>query len=249
MMNSGFANRIAVESEVMRDYYTRSGLPESKLRVVGTISDDCLARTATNRRQELERLGEELGRALRLPLLVIGGCPNQLASAPGFSFSGYEEMVAHMLECMAPLREHYTLVMRPHPNFLGLARLFEARGVPCSVSDTARLVAMADAYVAFASATIRWAIALGIPSVNYDAFHYDYDDYRSVRGVLHAAEPDEFRAAVARLLPAHPGYSALREACREEASRWGRLDGRSAERIEALIQEVCSERPLRRSSR
>jgi hypothetical protein len=248
MMNSGFANRIAVENEAMKDYYRRSGLPESKLQVVGSISDDHLARFIARREDERARLAGELGLQLQDRILLVGGCPDQLAVAPGFAFPGYEEMVAHLVRCLEPLRGHYTLLMRPHPNFTRLVELFEDQGVRCCLADTARLVGLADAYLAFASATLRWAIAVGIPCVNYDAFHYGYDDYREVESVLHATEPKELEAAAVRLDPTHPGFAALERACRLEAPRWGTLDGRSAARVEALIQTLCHEKPVRRTS-
>lgn len=249
MMNSGFANRVAVENSVMKAYYVRAGLPESKLEVVGTVSDDQLARLAGRKPEELARLGAELRYEIEAPLLVVGGCPNQLAGAPGFAFSGYEEMVAHMAGCMKNLSDRYTVLLRPHPNFAGLVPLFEAHGIRSCTLDTARLVALADAYIAFASATIRWAVALGIPTINYDVFHYGYDDYRTLRGVLHAVEPTDFAAAVERLHPEHPEYAELRQACRDEAPSWGALDGCCTERIEALVNRLCAEKPVRRSSR
>jgi hypothetical protein len=248
MMNSGFANRIAVENDVMRDYYARAGIPLSKMEVVGALSDDNLARFRNDKEAELVRLKQELGLPGDLPLLLIGGCPDQRAAAPGFDFPGYEQLVAHMLESMAPLRRHYTFLMRPHPNFTELRPLFEARGVPVTTSDTARLVALADVYIAFASATLRWSIACGIPSVNYDAFHYDYDDFKGVPGVLNVSRPEEFRAAMPSLVPGTSDFRALQAAARAGMARWGRLDGRSVERIEALIGRLCAERPTPRTA-
>ncbi|MGE0456279.1 MAG: hypothetical protein AB7O37_20840 [Vicinamibacteria bacterium] len=248
MMNSGFANRIAVENQVMLDYYTQAGIPASKLEVVGALSDDDLARQRAEKPQALARLKAELGISGDLPLLLIGGCPNQLGVAPGFDFAGYDEMVAHMLGCLEPLRQHYIILMRPHPNFVELRSTFEARGIRCSMLETARLVALSDVYIAFASATLRWAVACGIPSINYDAFHYDYGDYKAAPGVLNVSRPEEFRQAVAQLAPSSDAYRALLAASKGEQGRWGRLDGRSAERIEGLIERLCAERPAPRTA-
>ena len=248
MMNSGFANRIAVENELMREYYLRAGIPDSKMEVVGAVSDDYLARFNRNKQQELARLRQELGLPGNLPLLLVGGCPNQLKGAPAFDFADYEAMVEHMLDCLEPLRSHYTILLRPHPNFTKLAGLFEGRDVPSTMTDTARLVAVSNVYIAFASATIRWAIACGIPTINYDVFHYDYSDYKQVPGVLNVTKPEEFRAAVSKVDPSSPEYAKLKAASAQERTRWASLDGQSVARIEALIERLCMEQPVPRSA-
>jgi hypothetical protein len=240
MMNRGYANRIAIENEVLLDYYRRAGIPTSKMEVVGSVHDDLLAGFLADRENARAALGRELSIDLDRPLWVIGGCPNQLGgSAPGFDFARIEGMVEHIVRCLEPMADRVTIVVRPHPNYLHLADLFGEHGISSTTIETARLIALADGYIAFASATIRWAIACGVPTVNYDVFHYDYDDFDDVPGVLPAASPEEFRLAVARLDPAGPEREILQARIDEEKGNWATLDGRSLDRIEALIESLC----------
>ena len=84
--------------------------------------------------------------------------------------------------------------------------------------------------------------------MNYDAFHYDYDELKGVPGVQNVSRPEEFREAMTKLVPGSAELRALQEAAEAEKSRWGRLDGRSVERIEALIERLCAERPAPRTA-
>lgn len=249
MMNSGFANAIAVENEAMRDYYRAAGIPETRMRVVGAIYDDHLAGFLLDRPRALAALRSELGIANERPLLVIGGCPDQTGSCPpGFEFADMREFGVALARALRPLADSYQILFRPHPNFLEFAGVMEEAGIRATTVDTARLVALADVYVAFASATIRWAIACGVPTVNYDVFHYAYADFVGVEGVVNVDSYPDFAARLAELAPGSPALAALKDGARRSAPRWGRLDGRSVDRIEALLEELGRVRPVPRTS-
>ena len=71
MMNSGFANAIAVENRAMFDFYRKAGIPESKMRVVGAPYDDQLAAFLTNK--DRTRQTAPRSRSCRQPALVGRG--------------------------------------------------------------------------------------------------------------------------------------------------------------------------------
>jgi hypothetical protein len=236
MMNSGYADVVAIESEAMRDYYKAAGIAEDRLSVVGAIYDDSLFAARQRREVKLADLRDEIGLSSEKPLLVVGGCPDQLSSCPGCDFKSMSEAVAFMAETLKPMRAHYDVVVRPHPNYLQFADEFRRHGIPSTTIDTLDLVAAADAYVAFASATIRWSIACGIPTINYDLFQYNYDDFKSVPGVANVRTKAEFRAAVEALRPDGAAYAEQSANIRSSSRRWSMFDGRCADRIEGLIE-------------
>jgi hypothetical protein len=250
MMNSGFANAIAVENRAMLDYYRDAGLPDSKLRLVGAVYDDYLAKYRLNKEAELANLRQELGLAEGKPVLTIVGCPDQSSGhhPGGFEYEDMADMCKHIAEALQPLKVHYEIVVRPHPNFLKMGDLLEEAGFRKTTVDTARLIALSDAIVAFASATIRWAIACGVPVVNYDVFQFNYDDYKGFEGVVHANSLKEFDDALRRLVPHQEDFALLKRKQAEICEDWGRLDGRSVERIVGLIEELRSEKPVSRRS-
>jgi hypothetical protein len=235
MMNSGFADVVAVENEAMRDYYGAAGIAAEKMSVVGAVYDDALFEARRSRSRQLKELRNQLGLSSDKPLLLIGGCPDQISACPGSDFSSMREAVAFMAESLRPMQAHYNIVVRPHPNYLPMAAEFARHGIPSSMIDTVRLVAASDAYIAFASATIRWAIACGIPTINYDLFQYNYDDFRNVPGVVEARTQDDFRAAVAALRPDGEAFARQSAQITASSRRWSMFDGRCVERIEGLV--------------
>ena len=248
MMNSGYANAIAVENRAMFDFYRRAGIPETKMQIVGAAYDDQLAGFLNNKKAELEKLGGELGVTVDKPLFVIGGCPDQSGSCPAFEFRDMADFAAHLAGALAPLKDDYFMIVRPHPNYPELGTMLSRYGFISTEIDTARLVALSDVYVAFASATIRWAIACGIPTINYDVFQYDYDDFKKVSGVMNVMRYDDFRSTVERMRPNNPERAKLAERARTEAPRWGQLDGKSLDRIVALIESLCASKPVLRTA-
>ena len=111
--------------------------------------------------------------------------PDQSTSCPaGFEFDDITDFTKQLADALQPLKARYEILMRPHPNFTEMAEVMAAHGIRTTMIDTARLVALSDLYLAFGSATIRWAISCGVPALNYDVFHYDYDDYKTVGGVV-----------------------------------------------------------------
>ena len=250
MMNSGFANAIAVENDAMLDYYLGSGLPRLKMHVLGAIYDDYLAKYKLNKAVELLALRSELGIVGAKPLLVIGGCPDQSTSCPaGFEFTDITDFTKQLADALQPLKARYEILMRPHPNFTQMADVMAAHGIHTTTIDTARLVALSDIYLAFGSATIRWAISCAVPTLNYDVFHYDYDDYKNVGGVVHIDSFDQLRKTFSDLLSNPTLASRLETEIAVSSKRWGNLDGKSTQRIAGLIDSLCRLDRVPRTSR
>ena len=248
MMNSGFANAIAVENRAMWQYYRDAGIPESKMRVVGAIYDDYLAHFLINKAAELDTLRAELGITNRKPLLLIGGCPDQSPACPAFEFSNFREFADRLAAAVKELENDYEIIVRPHPNQFDLGDMMASHGLRVSDIDTARLVALCDVYIAFGSATIRWAVSCGIPTINYDVFQYDYSDFKGVGGVLPVKMYVEFVDAVRQMRPGSSALQSLAKDAKVEAARWGMLDGKSVDRILALIDELCAAKPATRTA-
>jgi hypothetical protein len=104
------------------------------------------------------------------------------------------------------------------------------------------LVPLADVFVAFASATIRWAIACGIPTVNYDVFHYGYGDFASATGVATVTGSGEFREVVRALVPGSPPWQAQSARAQADRAHWSVMDGKSLSRIETEIVQTRARR-------
>ncbi|MCW8466713.1 hypothetical protein OQJ20_04070 [Legionella pneumophila] len=238
MMNSGYANIIAIENEKMFEYYRNSGIPASKMKITGACYDDNLAYYYLNKEYERKKLYRELGIQSDKPLFLLGGFPNQItANPPRFDFEDAEDAVDFIVDCVEVFKKDYEIIFRPHPNYLELSDLFTKKNILVTQIDTTRLVALSDIYLAFASATIRWAISCGIPTINYDMFYYDFSDYKNVQGVLNACTKEEFKLAINTMnQPEH--FIAIKKQLDTEKRKWGNLDGKSTHRINELVRDL-----------
>jgi hypothetical protein len=237
IFNSGFADAIAIESDAMLAYYERCGLTGKQLTVTGTLSDDVLAeakREAVPRREELYR---SLGLPPDRPMLLSPLPPDFLYIAgnrPECEFRQYAELVDYWIASLRAVTTH-NIVISLHPSVrYEEMKHIESDRVRIGRQSTSSLVPLADLYVASVSSTIRWAIACGIPVVNYDVYRYRYRDYVDVDGVLNTEDKAQFRDWLARDAVF---FDEIRARQAKNAPRWGTLDGKSHERILALISE------------
>lgn len=245
MMNSGFADVICVDSTASFEYFRAGGIPAEQMRIVGSVSQDVMFERWRNRASHLAELRRQLNLDGAKPLLLVSGCPNQLAGAVPFcEFATIEQVAAFVGESLAPMTDFYDVVVRPHPNFPEFAEMLAPYGIVTSMEATSSLVPLAHVFVAFASATIRWSIACGIPTVNYDVFHYGYADFASAAGVTSVRSGQDFRQLVRSLAPGSPLVSDLSAKAQHDSARWSFMDGGSVFRIE---EEIRRTRRLRKS--
>ena len=249
-MNSGYSNRICVDSPAAYDFFKEAGIPESKMEVTGSASQDRMHALKVRKAEALAQLRRELALDGEKPLLLVSGCPEQLTGpVPACEFRTMSEIAAFVGQCLQPLGERYHLVVRPHPNYSQFGAMLEPFGFANTQRPTASLVPVADLFIAFASSTIRWAISSGVPTVNYDVFHYGYGEYAEAGGVLSLQKKDDFRVETARLLPASAAYRELAARIAADSARWSMMDGHCVDRIEAAIQRECATHPAPRTSR
>lgn len=236
MMNSGAARMICVDSQASFDYFQRAGIPASRLQITGSVSQDSLARQLQSKEAGLAALRRELGLTGNKPLLLISGCPNQLAgSIPHCEFSSMQDVAAHLGEALSQLADDYHLVVRPHPNYLEFGDFLRPWGVVSTLVPTSHLVPLCDLFVAFASATIRWAAACGVPTINYDIFHYGYNDFANVKGVKTVCASGDFVNLVGTMKPDSDTYREARSLSQSDAAYWSVMDGQCIDRIEGVI--------------
>lgn len=236
MLNSGSADAIAVESNAMQEYYLREGLPPEALFLTGALSDDDLARVLQQREFYRARLMEDAELDPSLPLALFALPPDQFPR--NCEFPDYEELIG-FLGAMASDANGWNVVIRPHPKQVEKEiGLVSRPGCKITWQDTASLVPLCSLYVACASATIRWAIACGIPVINYDVYQYHYSDYKGVPGVLYADDRDTFMHFFKTLTTDQGFYDEIVTKQQRVMSDWGLLDGKSGQRLMRLIRRL-----------
>lgn len=244
---------IAVESPEMLDYYRRMQFPPQQLRLTGATSDDMLhagLAAAARTRRILER---DLKLPPRKKLLVCAWPTNQFGSRfIPLEFSNYEQLCNAWAAALGKVMRDgvYEVVICPHP--VTPRELLEAVLRPHKLNKrvyhggTAALVPCADLFVACVSSTIRWAIASGVPVINYDCYDYGYTDFDPAPGVRTVRGYGEFDRQLQQWTETAEALDPVRAAQLSVADRWAMRDGQSAARLLALIGEQVQS--ARRSS-
>lgn len=239
VQNSSQADVVTVESRAMLDYYRRSGLDEGRLVLTGALYNDLLCKVLADASQRREALYAELGLPAGKPMLLVSLPPPIQIEGRDCEFILHDEWL-EALVAEAARAGDWNVVLCLHPMLPAEACAWlERDGVRIARQDTASLVPLSSLYVACVSATIRWAIACGIPCVNYDAYACRYSDYREVPGVYHVETSAEYADVLRRLTSDPAFYEAAVSAQAGVKDRWAMFDGANAARFLGLVDRLC----------
>ena len=242
VINSGSAEVICSESQFMSDYYRRSGIRAGKIKLTGALSDDKLFSILHSRSDYREALSRRLGRPIRGTVVLIGLPPDQLAGGKriGCEFDEYAGLTKFMVStCKTILGQDNTLLISLHPRIRRQdVDYLEKMDVIIVDEPIEDLMPLADLYIAVVSATIRLAISCGIPVVNYDAYQYNYDDYKKLPGVKEVKSQTDYRSALEACIGDPIAYAAAKDAQRRTAAELCPLDGKAGERLLTLIADL-----------
>lgn len=244
LINSGNADAIAAESQFMLDYYERAGIQKEKIHLIGALYDDQLHSILQRRNERKKDLGLLLGIQVEERLVLVGLPPNQFGAGrrKGCEFDNYEELVRFMIQSVVAHRDSKTTVLiNLHPRIDPAAvKWLERLGAVIVPEPIETLVPLSDVYIAVASATIRLGIACGIPVLNYDAYQYNYDDFKCLPGVCEARSRDEYERTVDALLNNSSFYSKIKAAQQRTADDQCSLDGKAGKRMLALFSRMVA---------
>ena len=193
VLNSGEAALICVDTEATRRRYVELGFPGHVLRTTGDVFDDALRDVNSRRSERYREICESLVWDEEKPLLLCAFPPDQFNSpdVSRFEFQSFPLLIEEWFDVLHEASRHMNVLVRPHPRLdVAELRRLEGGGVRLTGEITTILIPLCSVYMACISATIRVALGLGKPVVNYDAYRYNYGDFDSapnVRTVFDAA--------------------------------------------------------------
>jgi hypothetical protein len=212
--------------------------------LTGSPSDDVMSRNLADAPRARDDLYTELSLPPGRPMLLTALPPDFLylpGGRPECDFQRYDDLVEHWIAALAD-QGQFNVVVALHPSVkIDSMRHIERPNVRIAEQKTAELVPLCDVYVASISSTIRWVIACGKPVINYDVYRYRYTDFLGVPGVLTIEDEVEFRTLIHRFACDAEFLAEIRRREIAQASRWGRLDGGSCDRILGLLTRVAKQ--------
>ncbi len=235
LVNTGRVDAIAVESRAMADTYAKHGFPEAMLKPVGHPLHDRLADVAREREARRSALAARHGLAQDRPLVLVAMPPDQLPGRP-CPYPDYKGVVSAFSRLPTELAGA-SVVVSPHPNISPDGRaLIRGCGVALEEQSAADLIPLCDLYVTCVSSTIKWALACGIPILDYDCYGYHYPDYVALPQVMTARDDAQFREHLSAFRRVE-SRAELAAVARENAACWGCIDGRALDRLVQLCVE------------
>ena len=244
LINSSDADAIAAESQFMSDYYMRAGIKRNKIRFTGSLSDDRIFSLLSQRDYYRKELELRCNISLTERIVLIGLPPDQFGGGKrqGCEFDNHEELIRFMIDTVKELSdERTTILINLHPrikyNNTSILSTYQAMIINEPIEH---LVPLADVYIAVASATIRLGMSCGIPVVNYDAYQYNYDDYKGQPGICEAKSKQEYRSFIDAILNDPTTYCKLQKAQMKVASNSCQVDGKAGERLLNLFDELSA---------
>ncbi len=239
VLNSGYSCGIAVESPYMRDFYLREGLPENFLRVTGTLNDDELYNMLQNRQARQKELCDKYDLDPQKPILLCAVPPDQLASSrSNCEFDDYEKLLLGWVKAITETKD-WNVLLSLHPRCkLENPEVLENLGCRILSESVFGAIPFCDLYIASVSATIRSALACGIPVINYDVYNYNYEDYRGAKAVIHVNTLKDFRQTVTELSQPET-LTHWRKLAKDEKGYWGLIDGKSTQRLLEFLNTIA----------
>jgi glycosyltransferase involved in cell wall biosynthesis len=241
ILNSGKAKKILIECDAFHQLYDRLGFSADQLVVTGHPVDDDLFAASRERYQRRQALERELGFMPNRPLVVVGFPPNQFVriAAEHRGLRDYDTLCRAWRDGLDILRSRMNVVIRPHPRLLDCdLKILTDSGFMIGWRPTENLIPLADLYVASISATIRWALALGTPVVNYDCYRLDFEDYDTAAGIRVVRSLQQFKALLTGLVSDPKLLEEMKHDAERDRHRWGAIDGAFCDRFSGILSEL-----------
>jgi hypothetical protein len=249
--NSGQADALFVESEGMARFYREAGYAGPPLMVTGAPADDVLAdgraRAAAGRAAELARYGLDPTRPLAVTALPPN-CFGLHGSIRTIRFADYGSLIKAWLGPLAAaFGGNVAISLHPSVDRAAVPDI-EALGGRVVDEDILQWIPLCDLFVHCGSSTVRWALACGKPTIDYDVYEFGMACFADLEGSDYTTDYDVFRRDVESFVSDPVRRAEVEARQRRIAPLWGDLDGRSSDRLCAGLERLMRAAPGARSA-
>lgn len=234
VMGGGDSSIAGLFDEQERLELEAHGVAPARLRLIGQPATDALFRAARDR----DRLRAGLGIAPADKLLICA--VPQTAEHGMTSWSDHNRETEGLFDAITASGARVVLSLHPKSkpeSYRAMADRFGARIEPRPLAE---ILPAADLFVAGFSSTVRWAAALGIPTVVADLTRFRYTMYDALPAIPKVTTVSEVGAHVRRLVEDDAHRRSTAKALREQATIYATLDGRVGERLLAALDELTA---------
>lgn len=214
---------VAVENDFMFNHYIKYGISKERLVLTGSLIDDKM--------YEIVNYNKNITYNIKLRIVCAFPPPQIHYNS---KYNSYDDLVNELIVTFKPLLDNYEIIFKMHPRVEKYTIDFvQNAGFNVSEKETYELIASCDVYIAFISATIRWALNLNIPILNFDIYNYNYNDFLNVENVHNVYDIEQFRIKLYEIIN-------VRKNSNKKLNQI--LDGNSSLRISKLISYLTNVR-------
>ncbi len=237
VQESTFADKIIAESSKIKTHYIEQGIPQSQIALCGDINHDIMYEVLKNKDATKKRIFNSLGLNCNNKTVLFAVFPNLMDTFYNNEFNDYHEIIQWIVDKLTELNNFNILVcLHPTLNIFDFNYL-ETDRIKLSRLQTSELLPLVDLYVASASASIKMAISLGVPVINFDVYNFSYDDYLEVKGVVHLETKTQFSDLIKQVNHTNL-WNKLYEEQNKIKNEWGLIDGKAIERFHQLLVDI-----------
>jgi hypothetical protein len=225
-------DRLLLENEYMLHHARAQSFDAGSVEVTGSIFDDELAAVRRERESLYKQLCMRFSWDAARPLVCIALPPFVREKENNERFFDFDVLAEKFLPKACDFT-HVNVLVSLHPR---ISRdLIASFQCPANVillhEPVERFIPFCDIFVSTYSSTIRTAVAMGIPVINYDILDFDYELFRDLKGVVHVSDEYGYVECLSDALKKGAGYAALIEQLQTGNLLRSAFDGRSSERI------------------
>ena len=247
VQDSSTVDMLVAESQFTFDHYRRLGINPKKMTLAGKPNMGFLAKVKRNRKRIENQLVKKLKFQEKKPtiLLAIPPALEALFSKPQYKseFKNHTQIIKFWISAVKSLKKFNVIIclhpsLKADPEKMEFFESLESENIRVSTEDTAKLLSISDLYIAAGSGTIIWALALGVPVVDYDVYGLNFDFFKNNDDVITIKTKKDFRELIKRIKKTPSILEDKKAALNEKEGYYGVLDGKSIERINAIIEDL-----------
>ena len=243
VIHGGVSDLLCAENNVALRQYENEGIPVNKTKLTGSPYCDVMAKAIADT--------PAIKNCFLQPRKIEPNCTRLLISWPPSyhetypernEFDSFMEMSRAVFEFYLSLK-NTKLTMSIHPACGSeIKALCQELGIAISDRYIISLIPQHDVFTTYFSSTIRWALACGLPVINYDAYRINLPAYNEAAAFTNAQTFDEYCHNIKKITDDNDFYEQMSKLQIANAQEWGKVDGQSIQRIFTEIDHLKDER-------
>lgn len=239
IINTGGADYIAVEGEAVKYLFeTIKYFKKVNIEVTGSVNNDRIHQIQKSTNKLRKEMIEGFSMDNDKPVAISAIPPDLLSIRYEFcDYDSYNKVLESWMNGLNKMNK-YNILISLHPSVTNkeYAR-FSEYGFKLIDKPLIECLPLADLFIASISATIQWAIASGLPVINYDIYRYDYIDYNKEPYVFYT-DSDEGYLKLIDFFNNTNNLKTIKNKQDSRAEKWAMLDGQSVDRIYSLLEKT-----------